>query len=56
MKQTYTVEFFQKSADFLRSKVTIRPKVAIVLGSCLGDLSDLIKEHKVQKQYFPFTF
>lgn len=47
MKQTYTVEFFQKSADFLRSKVTIRPKVAIVLGSCLGDLSDLIEEQVV---------
>ena len=47
MKQTYTVEFFQKSADFLCSKVTIRPKVAMVLGSCLGDLSDLIEEQVV---------
>lgn len=47
MKPTYTVEFFQKSADFLRSKVTIKPKVAIVLGSCLGNLSDLIEEQVV---------
>ncbi|NLC73105.1 MAG: purine-nucleoside phosphorylase [Ruminococcaceae bacterium] len=44
MKQEYTVEYFKKSADFLLSKVSMRPKIAIVLGSCLGNLADLLED------------
>ena len=33
---TYSLEFFQKSADFLRARVNEAPETAIVLGSCLG--------------------
>ena len=39
----YTYEYFQKSADFLRSKVDFTPEIAIVLGSCLGPFAQEIE-------------
>ncbi len=41
--KTYTLEFFQKSADFLKSKVDFTPEIAIVLGSCLGPFAQEIE-------------
>lgn len=39
----YTYEYFQKSADFLKTKVDFTPETAIVLGSCLGPFADAIE-------------
>jgi len=47
MEQKYTAEYFKKSADYIFSKVAMRPKIAIVLGSCLGNLSDLLEDQTV---------
>ena len=41
---TYTYEYFQKSADFLKAKVDFVPEVAIVLGSCLGPFAQAIQD------------
>ncbi len=40
----YTLEYFQKSADYIRSIVPWRPEVAIVLGSFLGPFTDAIED------------
>ena len=40
----YTLEYFQKSADYIRSIVPWRPEVAIVLGSFLGPFADAIED------------
>lgn len=39
--------YFQTSADYLMERVSMRPKLAIVLGSCLGDMARLIEEPQV---------
>lgn len=39
----YTYEYFQKSADYLKSKVDFTPEIAIVLGSCLGPFASEIE-------------
>lgn len=41
--RTYTYEYFQTSADFLKSKVDFTPEIAIVLGSCLGPFAQEIE-------------
>ncbi|MCX4370590.1 MAG: purine-nucleoside phosphorylase [Dysosmobacter sp.] len=43
----YTYEYFQKSADFLKTKVGYVPEIAIVLGSCLGPFSQAIEDPTV---------
>ena len=40
----YTLEYFQKSANYIRSIVPWRPEVAIVLGSFLGPFTDAIED------------
>ena len=40
----YSLEYFQKSADYIRSIVPWRPEVAIVLGSFLGPFTDAIED------------
>lgn len=40
----YTLEYFQKSADYLKSIVPYTPEVAIVLGSALGPFADTIED------------
>ena len=40
----YTLEYFQKSADYIRSVVPWTPEVAIVLGSFLGPFADAIED------------
>ena len=39
----YTVEFFQKSADYVMSIIKDKPEIAIILGSALGDFVSKIK-------------
>lgn len=39
----YTVEFFQKSADYVMSIIKDNPEIAIILGSGLGDFVSKIK-------------
>lgn len=39
----YTVEFFQKSADYVMSIIKYKPEIAIILGSGLGDFVSKIK-------------
>ena len=41
---SYTSEYFEKSADFLRGKVDFTPEIAIVLGSCLGPFAETIED------------
>ena len=41
---SYTYEYFQKSADYVKSIVPYRPEVALVLGSCLGPFADTIED------------
>jgi len=40
----YTLEYFQKSVDYIRSIVPWSPEVAIVLGSFLGPFADAIED------------
>lgn len=40
----YSHEYFQKSADFLKTKVNGTPEIAIVLGSCLGPFAREIQD------------
>lgn len=40
---TYTYEYFQKSADYVKSRVDFTPEIAIVLGSCLGPFAQEIE-------------
>lgn len=47
IEQRFTPDYFQKSADWLMQQVSTRPKVAIVLGSCLGDMASLIESPQV---------
>ena len=41
---SYTYEYFQKSADYVKSIVPYTPEVALVLGSCLGTFADTIED------------
>ena len=41
---SYTLEYFQKSADYIKKIVPWTPEVAIVLGSCLGPFADTIED------------
>jgi len=40
----YTYEYFQKSADYLKTKVDYVPELAIILGSCLGPFAQDIED------------
>ncbi|MDO4867816.1 MAG: purine-nucleoside phosphorylase [Clostridia bacterium] len=40
----YTLEYFQKSVDYICRFVPYTPEVAIVLGSCLGPFADTIED------------
>lgn len=39
----FTPEYFQASADYIRKRVKTQPKIALVLGSCLGNMADLLE-------------
>ena len=42
-KMEYTVDFFQKGADYVMSIIKDKPEIAIILGSGLGDFVSKIK-------------
>lgn len=46
----YSKAYFQKSADFILSKIDEKPEIAIVLGSSLGMMADLI-DNPIQIEY-----
>ncbi len=40
----YDYEFYEKSADYVRGRISFVPEVAVVLGSALGGLADRIED------------
>lgn len=40
----YTLEYFQKSADYIRERIPGTPEIAVVLGSFLGPFADAIED------------
>lgn len=47
LESKYSMEYFQKSADYLLENVSHRPEIAIILGSCLGDMASQIEDQVV---------
>ena len=45
------LEKIKQTAQFLKSRVDDMPRIAIILGTGLGDLVDHIED----KQYIPYT-
>ena len=43
MKYNFTLDYFQKSADYILSKIDEKPEIALILGSALGGLSEQIE-------------
>ncbi|KAA3387104.1 purine-nucleoside phosphorylase [Akkermansia muciniphila] len=43
MKYNFTLDYFQKSADYILSKIDEKPEIALILGSALGGLSEEIE-------------
>ncbi|MDO5725222.1 MAG: purine-nucleoside phosphorylase [Tissierellia bacterium] len=50
MAKSFNYEFYKESADFILSKVDFKPQIALILGSCLGSLSEEI-ENKIIIKY-----
>ncbi len=40
MKYNYDLEYFEKSADYVKSKIDFQPQIAIILGTALGKLAE----------------
>ncbi len=40
MKYDYNLEYFEKSADYVKSKIDFKPQTALILGTALGSLAD----------------
>ncbi len=40
----YSYEYFKKSADYILEKIDFKPEIALILGSCLGALSEEIED------------
>lgn len=49
MNNSYDQSYFQDAKDYILSKIDYKPELAIVLGSCLGNFADNIKNPKVIK-------
>ncbi len=47
LQQRFESDYFQKSADWLLQRVSARPKIALVLGSCLGNMASLLEDAQV---------
>lgn len=43
MKYNFDLEYFEKSADYVKSKIDFQPQTALILGSALGSLADDIE-------------
>ena len=39
MKYNFNLEYFEKSADYVKSKIDFKPQTALILGSALGSLT-----------------
>lgn len=48
--EQYTLEYYQKSADYILGRIIERPKIAIILGSALGGVADRV-ENKITISY-----
>lgn len=46
----YTYEYFEKAADYIKSKIDFVPEIGLVLGSCLGPLAKKI-ENPIEIDY-----
>lgn len=44
MESKYNYEYFKKGADYIQDKIGYKLDIAIILGSCLGTLSEEIKD------------
>lgn len=44
MESKYSYEYFKKSADYIQNKIGCKLDIALILGSCLGTLSEEIKD------------
>lgn len=54
MENKYSLEYFQKSADYIMSKIDFKPEIALVLGSALGTLAEEIENPVViQFEHIP---
>lgn len=47
LTQRFTHEYFQQSADYILDKIPARPEIALVLGSCLGNLAGQIQNQTI---------
>jgi purine-nucleoside phosphorylase len=47
MKTKYTIEDMDRIADEIRSRITIKPEIGLILGSGLGQLSESIQDPSV---------
>jgi len=47
MDQFLTLQQMDEAADFIRARIEIQPKVAIILGSGLGGLAEMVTDAKV---------
>lgn len=47
IEERFAPGYFQKSADYILQTVKARPKIALVLGSCLGDMASLLEDPQV---------
>lgn len=43
MKYNYNLEYFEKSAEYVKSKIDFQPQLAIILGTALGRLAEDIR-------------
>lgn len=43
MAYNYDFKYFKESADYILDKIDFKPEIALILGSCLGTLSEEIK-------------
>jgi len=48
------MKMINKSADYIKSKISIQPKIAIILGTGLNNLANLVEEpHKMKYGEIP---
>lgn len=43
MIKTLDYDYFKKSSDYILERIEFKPEIAIILGSCLGNLADEIE-------------
>ena len=54
MKYNYKLEYFEKSADYVKSKIDFQPQIAIILGTALGKLAeDIVNPVEIPYEEIP---